>query len=305
MSRSADRHNLRGHAATLLFYPFLMLMVSVLTYHPLYLGTELLVLIFALALHGGVRTFGRTLKFSIPILVLILAINTLLNKNGATLLYKGPTVAILGQIRITWEALAYGLIMGLRMLVFFAIFALALNWLSADRALGLSAKVAKRSAVTVMMTTRLIPYLTEQSHQIGDVLRTRGVRFEEGNLLSRLAARRPLLNVLLISSLEGSWQVAESMEARGFGQGKRTSYSRERWSRIDLIIWLTFLAAIALVVWSWFTAWTWIEFYPRIQTVMADEGPWPTVFHAVALALLLALPPLLLKKRRRTSNGTS
>jgi energy-coupling factor transport system permease protein len=296
---NAPRRELHGHAGTLLFYPFLLLMVSVMTYHPLYLGAEWLVLLFALALHGGLRTYGRTLKFSLPILVLILLINVLLNKNGATLLYKGPSVPLIGQIRITWEALAYGLAMGLRMLVFFEIFAFTLHWLSADRALGLSAKVAKKSAVTAMMTTRLIPYLSEQSAQIGDVLQTRGVRFDEGNLFRRLAARRPMLNVLLISALEGSWQVAEAMEARGFGQGKRTSYSREQWGRRDLWTWIAFLAVVALLVWSWMTEWTFIEYYPRIRTVMQTEGALPTVLHALVLSAALALPPVLLKKRRR------
>ncbi|WP_170119358.1 energy-coupling factor transporter transmembrane component T family protein [Tumebacillus permanentifrigoris] len=290
---------LYGHALTLLFYPFLLLMVSVLTFHPLYLGAEWVVLLFALALHGGLRTYARTLKFAIPILLLILVINVLLNKNGATLLYKGPSVAVIGQLRITGEALAYGLVMGLRMLVFFGIFALTLHWLSADRALELSAKVAKKSAVTAMMTTRLIPYLSEQAEQIGDVLQTRGVRFNDGHVLRRLAARRPMLGVLLISALEGSWQVAEAMEARGFGQGKRSSYSRERWGRRDVYTWSAFLAAIALVVWSWTTAWTYIDYYPRIHTKMSEEGPWPTILHALVLSIALALPPVLLKKRRR------
>ncbi|KEO84505.1 energy-coupling factor transporter transmembrane component T [Tumebacillus flagellatus] len=295
----------RGHAVTLLLYPVLLIWISVVTNHPLYLGVEWLVLLFALVLHGGVRTYARTLKFSIPILLMILVINTLVNKNGATLLCRTANLPVLGQIRITWEALLYGLVMGLRMLVFFAIFALMRNWLSADRALGLSAKVAKRSAVTAMMTTRLIPYLSEQSQQIGDVLRTRGVKFDEGGVLQRLAARRPLLNVLLLSSLEGSWQVAEAMEARGFGQGKRTSYTKERWSKFDLYAWLCFLGVVALVVWSWSTAWMSMEFYPSIRTMIGFEGPWPTLAHAAALLILLALPPLLLKKRRRNPDATS
>lgn len=295
----SPRRALNGHALTLLCYPFFLLLLSVLTFHPLYLGAEWLVVLFALVQYGGLRLYAKTLKYSIPLLVLILLINALLNKNGATVLYKGASLPLLGQIRITWEATAYSLVMGLRMLVFLGILALTLRWLPADRALGLAAKVAKKSAVTAMMTTRLIPYLAEQSQQIGDVMRTRGVRLDEGNVIRRLAARRPLLNVLLISSLEGSWQVAEAMEARGFGQGKRTSYSRERWGRVDGLAWLLYVAASGLVIWSWSTGWTFIDYYPCLHTSMAEEGPWPTLLHVGALTVILAMPPVLLKKRRR------
>jgi energy-coupling factor transport system permease protein len=91
--------------------------------------------------------------------------------------------------------------------------------------------------------------------------------------------------------------VAEAMEARGFGQGKRTSYTRERWTRRDLYAWCAMLGAFVLMSWLSVEGLTAFAFYPRVDDVWA--GGSIAVGGMVLLNALLLLPPLLVKRRRR------
>jgi energy-coupling factor transport system permease protein len=285
------------HAGTLALYPFLLVLLALMTTHPLFLGMELVVIGVALWLAGGFGKFMRSVRFVVPLLLLFFVLNLLINKNGATVLYTGgPKFWVLGQLRITMEAMMFGLVMNLRMLAVLAAFGLYLSWLSGDRAFTLFAKWAGRSAVTTMLAARLISYLGEQSEQVRDVMKTRGVRFDEGGLWQRMNAHRPLLNVILISALEGSWSVAEAMEARGFGQGKRSGYHRERWSKVDLFAWLAMgIATLAMII-LFFQGVLDYEFYPRLQPLGMDEsGLWISL---AVVALFLFVPPVLAKRRR-------
>ncbi|ASS74432.1 hypothetical protein CIG75_05135 [Tumebacillus algifaecis] len=286
----------RFHAATLSIYPLLLIVLAMITQHPLYLTALLVVTCLALRTAGGAKTFIKTMRYTWPILLIILLINVLISKNGATVLYDGPRIPVFGALRITLEATLFGLIMVLRLLIVLAACSLYLAWLPPDRALGLMAKWAGRSAVVAMLTARLIPYLTEQAKSVGEVMQTRGVRFQEGSTRQRLQKHGRMLNVLLISSLEGSWQVAEAMEARGFGSRHRSSYTREKWQRNDLLAGVAmFVAVLAMLVLAGAGAVAY-EFYPHLTPLLAAGSI--TWVGALALALLLAIPPALVQRRK-------
>jgi len=289
-------HSFRYHAATLTGYPVLLLLLAVAFQHPVFLLMLLAVSVFAVWRGGGLAAFGTMLRYAWPLLVLIVVLNLLVSKDGATVLWIGPKLFLLGKIRLTMESLLFSGVMVVRMLIVLAAGALIVAWLSPDRSLGLLGRVARRSAVTAMMTTRLAPYLAEQSEQIGDVLRTRGVRLDRGGLVQRLAARKPMVSVLLISALEGSWQVAEAMEARGYGMGRRTSYTREQWSRRDGLAWAAMLAAVWMTVQSAWIGWSEFAFYPRLIGWPFTGVSW---FAALLLGVLLFVPPLFAKRSRR------
>lgn len=292
-----SKHAIALHAGSLLVYPLVLLLFAVLIPHPLFLLVQLAVSGVALYVSGGGRLFGRLFLYLWPLFLLIVLVNVLVNKNGETLLWAGPELVWFGQVRVTWEAALFGLVMVLRMVDVMAASTLYMAWLSPDRALSLAAKWAGRSAVTAMLTARLVPYLGEQAMQVSDVMATRGLRLRQGGFWQRMRARRPILNVVLISALEGSWQVAEAMEARGYGQGKRTAYTRERWTALDGWLWLAVTATVVYVIWLVVTGPAGYQYYPRVQGAAGGGLLWGS---ALAYGLLLLVPPLLARRRRVT-----
>src|SRR5262249_60316867 len=94
-----------------------------------------------------------------------------------------------------------------------------------DRLLG-SASWARRSALAVALATRLLPTLVRDAHGLVEALRGRGVHVEGFRGHARL------LSPVLAGSLERGMNLAEAMEARGFGRAGRTRVPSPPWSRL-------------------------------------------------------------------------
>jgi energy-coupling factor transport system permease protein len=90
---------------------------------------------------------------------------------------------------------------------------------------------------------------------------------------------------VVLTAIEDSIQLAESMEARGFGAGPRTGYTTRRWSKHDVAVACGAAVALAVFVMGRLTgvAVDW-EPYPSLQP--------PDLNAVVAAATLLLLLPL-------------
>lgn len=166
----------------------------------------------------------------------IILINPIVNSRGATVLLRLSEIVILGDIKITLEALVFSLSMALKlvntvlMFVFFNICA------QPDRIFNLIAVAAPRSAITASLTAKMVPDMIESSKRISEIQMTRGVEFNSKNLLKRISNGWPFIKILLLSSLEDSWQTAEALESKGYGLSKRKVYNREKIGYKDFMI---------------------------------------------------------------------
>ena len=87
----------------------------------------------------------------------------------------------------------------------------------------------------MVLATRLVPTLERDAAGLREALRGRGVELHPARLLSPLLA----------GSLERGLNLAESMEARGYGRPGRTRAPRPGWSALDRA---SLAAAVAIVV---------------------------------------------------------
>lgn len=153
---------------------------------------------------------------------------------GTHVLWSGPTIPVLGTLDVSTEELRNGLFQGLRLAAVglaFAVYALLLDH---DRLLA-SAGWARRSTVAVALATRLVPLLERDARDLRVALRGRGV--ELGPIRQ--------LSPLLAGSLERGLNLAEAMEARGYGRTGRTRAPLPPWRMRDR---LALVAAVAVVV---------------------------------------------------------
>jgi energy-coupling factor transport system permease protein len=116
----------------------------------------------------------------------------------------------------------------------FAAYALLLDH---DR-LVQAAGFARRSVLTIALATRLVPTLERDASGLVESLRGRGLE------VRGVRGRARLLGPLLAGSLERALNLAEAMEARGYGLPGATRASRPRWSALDRLA----LVAAAMLV---------------------------------------------------------
>jgi energy-coupling factor transport system permease protein len=170
-------------------------------------------------------------------LVLFL-LSPLLGTYGGVVYWEGPSVPVLGRLDVTSNELDEGLFQGLRLAsvgLAFAAYALLLDH---DRLLQAGGRL-RRSVLAVALATRLVPTLERDAAGYVEALRGRGMEVEG------LRGRARLFSPLLAGALERSLNLAESMEARGFGRPGRTRASRPAWRPLDR---LAIGGAVVLVV---------------------------------------------------------
>jgi energy-coupling factor transport system permease protein len=152
---------------------------------------------------------------------------------GTHVLWAGPTIPVVGTLDIRIEELRNGLFQGLRLTAVglaFAVYALLLDH---DRLLT-AAGWARRSTLAVALATRLVPVLERDARDLRLALRGRQVQLGPVKLLSPLLA----------GSLERGLNLAEAMEARGYGRAGATRAPRSPWRARDRIA----LAAAPVIV---------------------------------------------------------
>ena len=157
--------------------------------------------------------------------VLVMVINAVVSRNGVTLLFRGPNLPWWGEVDITWEALAYGAILGARM---FAIFATAVFLgaaVDADELLRGLRRVSLRSGVTAALAMRLWPVLARDGHRLADAQRC----LPDGG-----ASRVAVLRAVTAGALDRATDVAATLEVRGFASARRPPRMPRPWSRHDL-----------------------------------------------------------------------
>ena len=141
---------------------------------------------------------------------------------GWHVIWSGPTVPVLGQLDVTREELYNGLFQGLRLTAVALAFAAYALLLDHDR-LVQSARFARRSVLAVALATRLVPTLERDAAGLVEALRGRGVE------VTGVRGRGRMLVPLLAGSLERSLNLAEAMEARGYGRPGATRALRPPW----------------------------------------------------------------------------
>jgi energy-coupling factor transport system permease protein len=157
---------------------------------------------------------------------------------GSHPIWTGPTVPVLGQLDVTREELRNGLFQGLRLTAVALAFAAYALLLDHDR-LVQAAGFARRSVLAVALATRLVPTLERDAAGLTESLRGRGVE------VSGVRGHARLLTPLLAGSLERALNLAEAMEARGYGRPGGTRALRPGWRARDRAALAT---AAALVV---------------------------------------------------------
>lgn len=156
---------------------------------------------------------------------------------GGVVYWEGPTVPVLGTLDVTSEELEYALFQSLRFAAVGLAFAAYALLLDHDRLLLAGGRL-RRSVLAIALATRLLPTLERDAAGFVEALRGRGVAVEG------LRGRARLLSPLVAGSLERSLNLAESMEARGFGRAGRTRVPAPAWTAVDRLA----IAAAVLVV---------------------------------------------------------
>jgi len=276
------------HPLALAVYIFAVFLLALLYTHPLYLFLILTATGMMLIGSENGRQWKGYLRYTIPLMLMLIVINGIFVKSGVTVLYRGPSLPLLGKVRITLEAIAYGGGMGLRLVVIISIFCLFTYTVQPDRLMKSFSRYGNKTVFVFTMAMRLFPLLVSDARRIMEVQQCRGVKFETKGFKKKMINLMPITSVLLLSSLERSFQQAESMYARGYGSGRRTVYKKEIWRPRDVILVGASIAAVIFGIVIYIFGFGTYDYYPKLLGIKYRD------FWAVmVIFILLSIPSMM------------
>lgn len=215
------------------------LFIALFTTNPAYKLLVLAAAFTSLAASVGIRRLNRLVTAVAFVSIFDAALNFVSAHLGRTVLFSLPaSVPALGG-PYTLEALAFGISGGLTIAA--AIFAAAPFSLVLDAHDVLDAlpRVLSRSGAAIAASMNLVPSISRSFSEVAEAQRLRGWRPRGPRSWSNVVVP------VVLTSAEGSIQLAESMEARGFGAGPRTKFEQRGVAAAD---WLVIAASLAAAV---------------------------------------------------------
>jgi energy-coupling factor transport system permease protein len=183
-------------------------------------------LLLVVCLRAPVRRRWVYLAGALLASVSVFLLSPFLQSAGSHVLWSGPIVPVLGSLDVTREELAMAAMQASRLAAVSLAFTAYALLLDHDR-LVQAAGFARRSTLVVALATRLLPTLERDAVGMLEALRGRGVA------VSGVRGRATLVSPLLAGSLERGLNLAEAMEARGYGRPGGTRLPRPRRTVLD------------------------------------------------------------------------
>lgn len=273
------------HPALTFCYFAAVLLLTMLVLHPVFLALSLLGALGYCAVLRGWRSLGRTLGWLVPFLVLMAALNALLNHAGVTMLFYLPN----GN-PVTREALCYGAAAA-------AMFAAVILWfqccnvvMTAEKYLYVFGSALPGVSLLLSMALRFVPKFSTYIRSVRAAQASLGCGTREGSAWQRLRNGARILSVTVSWALESGVTAADSMKSRGYGAGRRTYFGNYRFTRRDGVLSAVLALALAGVCAGVGCGALYVRYYPSIR--IGGSG----VLGAVCMACfaLLCFLPLLL-----------
>lgn len=238
----------RAHPFVVFTYFAGMFLQAPFSRHPWMTGVQMICLCLLYFYHN------RSLKNFFPLIALILIVavtNPLFVQRGRTILYADT------HIRITKEALLYGIHCGCVLVNLLLVFSIFNQYIKKEQWIYLSGRFFPKLGVVTSMAFGLIPRYQNHAKKI---LNTRK------SLKSEQAVQRVMNTVSMETTwaFESSMDQLDSMNARGYGVKKRTHFHLFTWERKDWIHIAEIVILMTLNLWAYTHYYSRFFFYPMI-----------------------------------------
>ena len=174
---------------------------------------------------------GNALKYMAGMTGLFVAlsfINPLFNILGETVLFT-----YFSARPYTLEALCYGFAIAAMFVTIITWFATYNEVMTSDKFLYCFGRLAPSVSLILTMVLRLVPSFQKKIEQIAGARKCIGMSIENGANHEKVEHGMTIVSALTSWALEGGVIMADSMRSRGFGCGKRTSFSIYRMKKSD------------------------------------------------------------------------
>ncbi len=204
------------HPFTGLLYFAVVIGFSMFFMNPVCITLSLCCALLSAVIINGKRALGLTVKFIIPMILLVMIINPVFNHRGATIITYLPW-----QNPLTLEAILYGIasaVMFSSVILWFSVFNTVMT---SDKIICLFGRIIPSLSLVISMTLRFVPRFVSKFKE----LKSARITPQKQGFIIKMKILLSELSVMLSWSLECSIESADSMKSRGYGIKGRTAYN--------------------------------------------------------------------------------
>ena len=181
-------------------------------------------LTFFIVLNGSRNRGFHLAAIGMPALFALL--NPLWNQHGTTVLF------LINDRAITAEALFFGAVTGVRLAAVLYWFRIFSDYMTSEKLFYLFRFLSPKLALIFTMAVRNLTLFRQQAKKIQIAQKGIGL-YREEHLIDDIRGKLRVFSILLTWALENGIITANSMQARGYGSGKRSSFTYFKWHRSD------------------------------------------------------------------------
>ena len=305
------------HPGVYLLYYFIMVLFAFIFSDPYFVVTFLILILVLIALQGISHELKNIMKLFIPLSILIMILNPLLNRTGAHKIY------LWSGFFITYEAIAYGILMSLALLIVILVFSSYNRSVSYQEMLYIFSKKLPIISMIIVMALRFIPLINSRAIEVQKLnnLKSNGIELESDDeeridvdtfnsnintdynskLVDKLKSNKriaaiikeaktlgKIMGITVSWSLEESMFTAKSMKARGYNATERTSYLSYKFSNADFAFIALIIITVAIIIAGLLKGVGMINIYPSIDFRFSNLP-----FNIYYLAFIVFLLPLI------------
>ncbi|MBE4907135.1 energy-coupling factor transporter transmembrane protein EcfT [Bacillus luteolus] len=254
------------HPTVIFLYYVGALSLLMLMLHPLFLAGGFIIVLLINVVQGHVEGLKRWGFLMLSMFVFILILTPLFNERGRHVLFE------IGTHRVTLEAVTYGAMTAISIISVISLFISYNEVLTPNKLLFLFSKFLPQFAILLMLTLRFIPLMRRRLAEISAVQSSKGISVLHGHFKDKAKNGLLYVQVLLTYSLEEAIQTADSMKARGYGSGKRSTYEHFYFKKADRFA-IAFLVSIFIIIFFWrlHSGYGFLTIYPRMERFQLSD----------------------------------
>ena len=314
------------HPGVYLLYYFIMVLFAFIFSDPYFVVTFLVLLLVLIALQGVSHELKNIMRLFIPLSILIMILNPLLNRTGAHKIY------LWSGFFITYEAIAYGILMSLALLIVILVFSSYNRSVSYQEMLYIFSKKLPIISMIIVMALRFIPLINSRAIEVQKLnnLKNNGIEMEmdggdadaldldefnsnistdyDSKLVNKLKSNKrvaaiikeaktlgKIMGITVSWSLEESMFTAKSMKARGYNATERTSYLSYKFSNADFAFIALIIVTVGIIIIGLLHGVGMINIYPSIDFKFSNLPL--NIYYLAFIVFLLPLIYLEIKER--------
>lgn len=247
------------HPLSAFIYFLIVILIAMLTMNPIIITICYVSGICFYGMLVGIRKLLNSLKYNIPLLLMLALTNPLFVHKGETILF------FLNDNPVTLESILYGIFASMMIMSIYYWFCCYSEIMSSDKFIYLFGKVSPKLSLLLSMSLSFIPKLKKRYKEIYNAQKALGI-FISKSYVDKIRTVFRILAILLTSSLENAIETSDSMKARGYGLKGRTSYTIYSFNISDIIFLIFSLFVGIGIILFIILGYSTFNYYPTIST---------------------------------------